>query len=204
MFPFSCSLQVDHPGKFVMGGIYIFPIFCADTVTTLTSGISSPTAIGFTPSGSLTYVLTSYQILTMPIIGSSTTILAGSASGFADGPGNVATFNGATDLVVHPGTGVMYITDQYNNRIRTCTPSGRVNTLTGSAIVGNVDGPSNVASFNQPFGIVMDPSNTNLYVTCYGANTLRQVVISTAVTTTTIVAGTFRFPTYGDYYTRTI
>ena len=81
----------------------------------------------------------------MSINGGSTTVLAGqSISGFADGQGTAAMFNVALGLVIHPVTGMIYITDMCNNRIRTCTPSGYVTTLTGTGApnmnVGNVDG----------------------------------------------------------------
>ena len=61
------------------------------------------------------------------------TVLAGSGStGFADGQGTAAMFNYASGLAIHPVTGVIYIADSVNNRIRTCTPSGDVTTFTGN------------------------------------------------------------------------
>ena len=85
---------------------------------------------------------------------------------------------------------------------RAIIKSGNVSTLTGNGAsntnVGNVDGSSSVAAFNYSYGIVMDST----YVTCYGANTLRQVVLSTVITTKIVSSGTFSSPTYvsGDYY----
>ena len=77
--------------------------------------------------------------------GGSTTVLAWQTSGgFVDGQDTVAMFYYARGLVIHPVTGVIYITDAGNNRIRTCTPSGNVTTLTRTGAlntnVGNVDG----------------------------------------------------------------
>ena len=144
----------------------------------------------------------------MSINGGSTTVLAGQTSnGFVNGQGTAAMFNNARGLVIHPVTGVIYITDANNNRIRTCTPSGYVSTLTGNGgsyptNVGNVDGSSSVATFYGPAGIVMDSTSSNLYVTCANANTLRKLVLSTVYTTTIVSSGTFTYPRYvsDDYY----
>ena len=160
-----------------------------DTVTTITTGLSSPKAIAFTPSGSLVYVLCNSQLLTMPVGDSTTSVQAGNGSyAFADGQGTAAMFNAARGLVVHPVTGVAYITDQGNHRIRVCTPQGLVSTLAGGAF-GNVDGDASSARFNNPFGIVMDSTSMYLYVTCLRSNNLRQVTVSTGYTITIAGSG---------------
>ena len=142
----------------------------------MASGISYPNSIVFPPSGSLGYVATYYQLLTISKDGGTTTILAGqTGSGFADGQGTDAMFYGANSLTIHPISGVIYITDTWNNRIRACTSSGLVSTLAGNGKADNIDGDANEATFTYPFGIVMDSQSVNLYVTCKGANTLRQV-----------------------------
>lgn len=165
-------------------------IYLSDTVTTLTSGLFNPNAIAFTPSGSLTYVLTDYQLLTMAMGGGSTMVLAGSGVfGFADGQGIAAMFSMATGLAVHPVTGVIYITDYNNNRIRACTPSGLVSTLVGSGVDGNVDGTSSTATFSSPVGILMDPTSSYLYVTCYFGHTIRQVNVLSGYTITVAGSG---------------
>ena len=137
----------------------------------------------------------------MPMNGGSTTVLAGSGSyGFADGQGTAAVFYSANGFVIHPVTGVMYITDADNNRIRTCTLSGNVGTLTGTGTpatyVGNIDGSSSVATFWYPYGIIMDSTSSYLYVSCYFSKNLRKVEIHTVTTTTIIGSRTFRNPGY--------
>ena len=162
----------------------------------------SISAVAFAPSGLLVYVLTNSQILTVPVWGNATLALAGLASisgscsgcGFADGQGTAARFSNASGLVVHPVTGVVYIADSDNFRIRTCTATGLVATLAGSGTIGNVDGAASTATFNGPFGIVMDSANQYIYVTCKSGGTLRQVDV-TAGFTTTLVSG-LSSPTY--------
>jgi DNA-binding beta-propeller fold protein YncE len=59
--------------------------------------------------------------------------LAGSLSiaGASDGPGNAATFNGLSSLVVAP-SGNIYANDYNNNEIREISPAGMVSTLAGT------------------------------------------------------------------------
>ena len=115
----------------------------------------------------------------------TTTVLAGRGiSGFADGQGTLAVFNGPYGLVIHPITGVIYIAEFGNHRIRACTKLGNVSTLAGSATSGNDDGDAYTATFRYPEGIVMDSTSVNLYVTCNWIGYLRKVLVLSGYTTT--------------------
>ena len=162
---------------------------CTDTVSTLATGLSRPTAIAYTPSSSLAFVLTETQLLTMPLWGGVTSVLAGQAwvYGFADGQGTAAKFDWAKALVIHPVTNVIYIVEQHNNRIRACTSTGLVSTFAGSGIAGNVDGEALTAQFSGPVGIVMDPASIYIYVT--SAYKIRRVTVSTGYTITIAGSG---------------
>ena len=169
--------------------IKFLSILFTDTVTTMATGISGPNAIAFTPSVSLTYVLTDSKLYTVTAGGAKTWVAGSGLWGFANGQGKSATFAFPSGMSVHPVTGVIYIADTQNNRIRTCTSLFLVGTLAGTGISGNVDGGSASTTFNRPFGIVMDQTYTYLYVTCKNGNTLRQVAVSTGYTTTIAGSG---------------
>ena len=161
----------------------------------MATGLVGPQAIAFTPSGSQAYVVTVYQLLTMSVVDGTTSVLAGQLqTGIADGQGAAALFFGPRGLIVHPVTGVIYITDTYNNRIRTCTSFGLVSTLSGTGATSNVDGSTSVATFYYPWGIVFDPTSMYLYVTCAFGHMLRQVTVLTGFTTT--LATSFVNPLY--------
>lgn len=156
----------------------------------MATGLAGPYAIAFTPSGSLAYISTDAHILTMPVGGGWYSVLAGSGVlGFADGQGILAKFYGANAFVVHPVTGVIYITDQTNNRVRACTPQGLVSTVVGTGTGGSMDGAALTATFNKPVGIVMDPTSVYLYVACAWGCNVRQVVLSSGYTTTLAGSG---------------
>jgi len=104
--------------------------------------------------------------------------------GNADGIGANASFyypsSAATD-----GTN-LYVVDSYNYTIRKVViATGEVTTFAGSAVkAGTTDGFGTAARFNKLEGVVIDPAGANLYVTDYGNNTIRKIVIATAQVTT--------------------
>ena len=115
----------------------------------------------------------------------------GSSSGWADGTGNAARFNGPLGIT-SDGTN-LYVAD-YNNTIRKIViATGEVTTLAGNPVAyGEDDGIGAAATFNYLRDITIDASGTNLYVTQSGC--IRKIVIATREVTT--FAG---FCGYGGY-----
>ena len=95
------------------------------------------------------------------------------ASGYTDGIGTSALFNKPSGVVIDSANN-LFVTDSENNRIRKIVPGGVVTTVAGSGAIGNVDGQDVAAQLNYPTGIAID-SNSNLYVTCSIANTVRLI-----------------------------
>ena len=109
------------------------------------------------------------------------TTLAGSVFSRSniDGVGTAATFSSPRGITIC-GTN-LYVGDE--NRIRKIdTSTGAVTTFAGTGVEGSTDGASNVATFYSPQGITND--GTNLYVTEYGNNKIRKIVIATGEVTT--------------------
>lgn len=115
------------------------------------------------------------------------TTLAGSAgiSGFADGTGAAARF-GSPEGVAVDGAGTVYVADSTTIR-KITTPDGIVTTLAGMAgAPGSMDGTGAAARFYNAEGVATDNSG-NIYVTDFGASTIRKVTATGIVTT---LAGT--------------
>jgi len=120
------------------------------------------------------------------VIGTGTvsTFVGTGVAGFADGPGASAQFNDPTGIV---SDGVnLYVADFINYRIRKIViATGAVSTLSGTGVLGNVDGAAGVAQFSSPRAIAFDGSG-NLFV-ADGFN-IRSVSAATGAVST--LAGT--------------
>jgi DNA-binding beta-propeller fold protein YncE len=118
-------------------------------------------------------------------VGGAVTTFAGTAgvTGAANGTGAAASFNSPYGMVFD-SHGNLYVADLGNNTIRMITPAGIVSTLAGTAgAIGSADGTGAGASFNSPFGLAIDASDT-LYVADYGNNTVRKITTPGGAVTT--------------------
>ena len=110
---------------------------------------------------------------------------AGIGSGLADGPATVAKFNLPRYLTV-ASNGIVYVVDWGNDRIRKVMPDGSVSTLAGgggNANVSYADGQGTNAAFSRPYGIVIDPTESFLFVCDYGNHKIRKITTGGLVST---------------------
>jgi ABC-type branched-subunit amino acid transport system substrate-binding protein len=123
--------------------------------------------------------------------GKVTTLAGTGEPGYQDGPAREAQFNEAFDVAVS-STGVLYVADAGNDRIRAISPDGMVTTLAGSGRRGFKDGPPEQAEFNAPWKLALATDGT-LYVAdgvavfARGNHAVRRVAPDGTVST---VAGT--------------
>lgn len=125
------------------------------------------------------------------------TTFAGSiagTNGYADGTGTNALFDGPQNISYNPQSGLLYVSDTYNNAIRTVTSGGATATLNVSP-VGYTNGPLSQASFYGPRGISFDATG-NAYVADLGNNLIRK--ISTAGVVSTLAGNTIPGYVNGD------
>lgn len=154
-------------------------VISTGAVTTLCGLGSWPT--GITTDGADLYVTDTKNntIARVKIATGAITSLAGSFTpGSVDGSGAAASFSQPQGITTD-GTN-LYVADTKNNTIRKVEiTSAAVTTLAGTAYV---DGIGAAASFFSPWGITTD--GANLYVTDFGNNTIRKIVIATCAVTT--------------------
>jgi ABC-type branched-subunit amino acid transport system substrate-binding protein len=123
--------------------------------------------------------------------GTVTTLAGTGEPGYRDGPAGEAQFNEPFDVAVS-STGVLYVADAGNDRIRAVSPDGLVTTLAGSGQRGFKDGPATEAEFNAPWKLALAADGA-LYVAdgvaifMRGNHAVRRVVPDGTVST---VAGT--------------
>jgi gliding motility-associated-like protein len=74
------------------------------------------------------------------------------------------------------GSGNIYISDNYNDRIRKVTPSGNISTIAGNGAGGysGDGGPAIAAALNTPWGLTLDRNN-NVYIADYLNNRVRMI-----------------------------
>ena len=125
-------------------------------------------------------------IRVMTAAGVVTTLAGGYAATPVDGTGTNAKISGMSKGVCD-SAGNLYFTD--GNRIRRCTPAGVITTVAGSATASSTNGTGTNATFNNPQGLAIDSTGTNLYICDYTGNYIRKMVISSAVVTTFVGTG---------------
>jgi ABC-type branched-subunit amino acid transport system substrate-binding protein/sugar lactone lactonase YvrE len=87
--------------------------------------------------------------------GTVSTLAGTGEAGYRDGPAAQAQFNRPMDVILS-ASGVIYVADSGNNRVRAISPDGLVSTLAGSGERGYQDGPPDQARFNGPEYLAVD------------------------------------------------
>jgi sugar lactone lactonase YvrE len=112
--------------------------------------------------------------------------LAGIGWGWADGTGAAARFDKPVGVAIYSGSGIIYVADSSNKRIRKLTPSGVTTTFAGSSSATWADGQGTSASFRYPSGLTVDSAGV-VYVADTWNYRIRKITPLGAVTT---LAGT--------------
>ena len=204
------GLAVDGGGIYVAdsGNSIIRQIGFGGYVTTLagTAGVggstdaTGPAAKFITPFGVATdgnghvYVAdTGNNTVRMISSGGVVTTLAGLAGSAAvtDGTGSAARFNAPYGIAAD-SNGNVFVADQNGQTIRVITSGGVVSTLAGSAgLIGHADGTGQLATFNYPDGLAVDPNGSgNLYVADNANSTIRAGTPPASVSQVLVFKGT--------------
>jgi DNA-binding beta-propeller fold protein YncE len=156
----------------------------ADNNTIVAEGFDTPSAIAFDGDGNLIVANTgAHTIARIDFKANKWSIIAGrdGVSGFADGRGGAARFNGPVGIAVSDD-GTIYVADTYNDRIRAISREGDVRTLAGGGEPGFRDGAGEEARFNTPCGIAVAGDGA-LLVADTGNHRIRRVEVDGRVTT---------------------
>jgi hypothetical protein len=130
-----------------------------------------------------------HQIRSVSPSGVVRTLAGNGKQGFADGPGAAAQFHDPVAVAVDRA-GNVYVADRNNHRVRKVSPDGVVSTLAGTGQEGYADGPANVARFNAPYGVSLDPGERTLYVADFLNHAIRKIDLSSGTVATLAGNGT--------------
>ena len=181
------SIAIDGQGQIVVadsGNNRIRRIAADGTVTTLagSAGVGKkdglgtaatfnyPTGIALGPNGVLYVADYENNLIRRIALDGTVSTWAGATAGAADGKGTAAQFKQPYDIQVDP-SGVAYVVDRGNHRIRRIAPDGTVTTLAGST-AGFADGSK--ALFNYPTRLAILPGG-DLLLTDTGNDRVRRI-----------------------------
>ena len=144
--------------------------------------LSDPVAIAIDSAGNL-YIADSNNSVIRKVTASTgiITTIAGQGPTAANysgdgGPAIFAHINHPKGVAVD-AAGNVYISDTFNQRIRVVSPSGIINTVVGTGVLGySGDGAAAIsAQLNFPAGLTIDSAG-NIYIADNGNNVIRQYV----------------------------
>jgi DNA-binding beta-propeller fold protein YncE len=121
-----------------------------------------------------------------------TCIGTGTVPGFRDGAATSAWLNLPTDVVVDAKTGVVYVADSANHRIRRLTAALTVETYSGDGVPVCRDGAIGQARFAGPSGLALDGAG-NLIVADRLNHRIRRIVAATGQVETLAGSGVAGF-----------
>jgi sugar lactone lactonase YvrE len=152
-----------------------------DDTGTLAS-FNAPNDVAVDASGNV-YVADTYnhKIRKITPVGVVTTLAGSGTTGSIDATGTSASFYYPSGVAVD-ASGIVYVGDTWNNKIRKITPGGVVTTFAGSGTTGSMDVTGTSASFNYPWGVAVDVSG-NVYVADQNNNKIRKITSAQMVTT---------------------
>src|ERR1019366_1612507 len=114
--------------------------------------------------------------------GNITTIAGNGTAGFSgdNGLATAAALYNPTGVFVD-GSGNIFVTVSYSNRIRKIAPGGIITTVAGAGTqsFSGAGGPATSASLNHPNTVAIDGSG-NIFIADTGNNRIREVSASTA------------------------
>lgn len=130
------------------------------------ASFQSPCNLAFSRDGNDTLYVTDSQSNSIRMIDREGVVarLAGAAlRGDENGRGAAARFREPAGIAVN-GTGVVFVADTNNHRIRCISREGDVTTLAGGSGDGAVDGPGVTAQFKGPTCLTIHPTTKHLLV----------------------------------------
>ena len=166
-----------------------------DSVPGLVDGLGTnaqfycPYMLSAAPDG-INLLVTDYYnnaLRLMTPAGLVSTVAGSVQGGHLDGPGATALFSGLSHAVVNPASGLIYVTDTFNNCIRSISQSNQVSSVAGTcqSPAGMDDGVGALARFNYPTAILII-SNETILISDFNNSCIRQFNVVTAAVTTVL------------------
>lgn len=98
--------------------------------------------------------------------GTIDTLAGTGTAGFGGDGGSAqdASFYFPMDVAVEPASGLVYVCDYNNHRVRRIDADGKVRTVAGSGDLGDTEGPALTAKLHHPASVSFDPRSGEMYI----------------------------------------
>ncbi|MCF7732018.1 MAG: hypothetical protein K9N23_10030, partial [Akkermansiaceae bacterium] len=151
-----------------------------------TAKFNQPSGVATDAGGSIYVADTqNHRIRRIASNGTVSTLAGTGVAGFADGAGATAQFDHPVGVVMS-ASGILFVADSQNHRIRAINPAGEVVTYSGLGTPGFTNGIAGAARFHTPTGLAIDGDGV-LYVADSDNHRIRKIAIDGSVST---LAGT--------------
>ncbi len=124
--------------------------------------------------------------------GTITTIAGTGTAGFSGdgGPATLAQINKPIGIVITQN-GIIYFTDNGNNRVRKINTDGTISTIAGTGTAGYSGDGGNAlsAQLKSPWGLALD-ANGNIYIADRDNDRVRKINLTTSIISTVVGNGT--------------
>ena len=148
-------------------------------------GLAAPRALAVNPADDLWIAASRFIFRVSP--NGDTAVVAGNGDAFFSGDGGPAT-NAVLDFPIGVAVdgvgGNLYVSDTFNHRVRSISPTGIITTIAGNgtASYSGDGGPAAGAELYYPVGLAVD-SLGNLYIADHGNSRIRKVSNMGVITT---------------------
>ena len=177
-FSGAFGIAIDSGGNLYVSSEFLNIIVrwnaTSNLTATILSGLSSPRHIYLDEPNQFIYVADrlNFRVIRSDLSGGSRVIVAG-------GNGNGAAANQLSDpcgVYVSSQSGTVYVADTGNNRIQKWTS----NATFGITIVGYANGTAGIGLYglNAPYAVILDASETFLYVPDLNNNRIQRILIA--------------------------
>ena len=181
----DCILEISNQPASTVAGSQFNPGYGGDSGPANRAQLNAPYGVALDSAGNLYVADTNNNVIRKISNGIITTVAGNGTAGYSGdgGPATSAQLLNPIGVALD-SSGSLYITDNYNDRVRKVS-GGVITTIAGSGAHGfsGDNGPATAAALDAPFGIAVDPAGS-VYFANAGSQRI-SLLVPSAISTCT-------------------